>query len=147
MGGAKVVSVKENVDESPAGQLLHAFMALIAEFYRRNLATEALKGMTQKAKLGGTPGRAPMGYLNVRRTLEGREVRTVAVDPERAPMERWAFEVYFDRRMDPQAAQRGAPREGLEGAAAGQEGARPDPALPRGPHALQPLLLGLRRLR
>ena len=36
-------------------------MAGIAEFYSKNLATEALKGMTQKAKVGGTPGRAPIG--------------------------------------------------------------------------------------
>src|SRR5262249_28810247 len=56
--GAQLVSVKENIDETPVGQLLHAIMAGIAEFYSRNLATEALKGMTQKAKTGGTPGKA-----------------------------------------------------------------------------------------
>jgi hypothetical protein len=34
--------------------LLHGIMASIAEFYSRNLATEVLKGMTTKAKGGGT---------------------------------------------------------------------------------------------
>ncbi len=92
--GTQLVSVKENIDETPAGQLLHAIMAGIAEFYSRNLATEALKGMTQKAKVGGTPGRAPMGYLNTRRRIDGREVRTVVVDPDRAPLVQWAFEAY-----------------------------------------------------
>jgi site-specific DNA recombinase len=93
--GTQLVSVKENIDETPAGQLLHAIMAGIAEFYSRNLATEALKGMTQKAKVGGTPGRAPIGYLNTRRRREdGREVRTVVVDPDRAPLVQWAFEAY-----------------------------------------------------
>ena len=92
--GAQLVSVKENVDETPAGQLLHAIMAGIAEFYSRNLATEAVKGMTQKAKVGGTPGRAPIGYLNVGRRVDGREVRTVVVDPERASLVQWAFEAY-----------------------------------------------------
>ncbi len=80
--------------ETPADQLLHAIMAGIAEFYSRNLATEALKGMTQKAKVGGTPGRAPIGYLNTRRRIEGREVRVVEVDPDRAPLVQWAFEAY-----------------------------------------------------
>jgi site-specific DNA recombinase len=94
MAGAQLVSVKENIDDTPAGQLLHAIMAGIAEFYSRNLATEALKGMTQKAKVGGTPGRAPIGYLNTRRRIDGREVATVVVDPERAPLVQWAFEVY-----------------------------------------------------
>src|SRR6266702_3877683 len=84
--GAQLVSVKENIDETPAGQLLHAIMAGSAEFYSKNLATEALKGMTQKAKVGGTPGRAPIGYLNTRRRIDGREVRTVVVDPERASL-------------------------------------------------------------
>src|SRR5947209_18301693 len=92
--GTQLVSVKENIDETPAGQLLHAIMAGIAEFYSRNLATEVIKGMTQKAKIGGTPGRAPIGYLNTRRRIDGREVRTVVVDPERALLVQWAFEAY-----------------------------------------------------
>jgi site-specific DNA recombinase len=92
--GAQLVSVKENIDETPAGQLLHAIMAGIAEFYSRNLATEALKGMTQKAKTGGTPGKAPIGYLNTRQRIDGREIRVVAVDPDRAPTIQWAFEAY-----------------------------------------------------
>lgn len=42
--GAQLISVKENIDETPAGELLHAIMAGIAEFYSRNLGTEAVKG-------------------------------------------------------------------------------------------------------
>src|SRR5699024_12048130 len=35
------------------------------------------------------------GYLNVRKhTEEGREYRTVEVDPERAPLIQWAFATY-----------------------------------------------------
>src|SRR2546429_224832 len=92
--GTQLVSVKENIDETPAGQLLHAIMAGIAEFYSRNLATESTKGMTQKAKVGGTPGRAHVGYLNTRRRIDGREIRVVTVDPDRASLVQWAFEAY-----------------------------------------------------
>jgi site-specific DNA recombinase len=92
--GAQVVSVSENIDETPSGVLLHGIMASIAEFYSRNLATEILKGSTQKAKSGGTPTKAPIGYLNVREVVEGREIRTIALDPERAPLIRHAFELY-----------------------------------------------------
>lgn len=94
LAGARLISVKENVDDTAAGQLLHAIMAGISEFYSRNLATESLKGMTQKAQMGGTPGRAPIGYLNVTRRMEAREVRTIAVDPDRAPLIQWAFDAY-----------------------------------------------------
>ena len=76
----------------------------IAEFYSQNLAREIMKGSTQKAKQGGTPYRAPLGYLNSRiwvdgngRPVEngaGREVRTVTLDPERAPLVQAAFKLY-----------------------------------------------------
>jgi site-specific DNA recombinase len=93
--GAQLVSCTENIDETPSGMLLHGIMSSIAEFYSRNLATEAKKGMRQKAKNGGTPGMAPFGYLNTsERTPEGREVRTVTLDPDRAEWVRWIFERY-----------------------------------------------------
>jgi site-specific DNA recombinase len=92
--GVKLVSVSENIDESPSGLLLHGIMSSIAEFYSRNLATEAIKGSVQKAKKGGTPGRVPLGYRNVRRIIDGEEVRTVELDEERAPLMAWAFEAY-----------------------------------------------------
>ncbi len=93
--GAQLVSVTENIDETPSGMLMHGIMSSIAEFYSRNLATETRKGMAQKVKNGGTPGMAPFGYLNVRtRNEEGYEVRTVTVDPERAHHLRWIYEAY-----------------------------------------------------
>jgi site-specific DNA recombinase len=92
--GVTLVSVSENIDETPSGLLLHGIMSSIAEFYSRNLATEVIKGSVQKAKNGGTPGRAPTGYLNVRRMVDGREVRAVEVDPVRGPLMAWAFEAY-----------------------------------------------------
>ncbi len=93
--GAKLISCSENIDDSPSGMLLHGIMSTIAEFYSLNLAAEIQKGVHQKLKAGGTPKPAPLGYLNVReRSEDGREVRTIAVDPERAPLVRWAFERY-----------------------------------------------------
>ena len=92
--GAELVSVSENIDQTPSGLLLHGIMSSIAEFYSRNLATEIIKGSVQKAKNGGTPTRTPLGYLNVRRIENGYEVRTVEVDPERGPLMAWAFVAY-----------------------------------------------------
>ena len=93
--GAHLVSTSEAINSTPSGQLLHGIMASIAEFYSRNLATEVMKGMRQKAIQGGTPGRAPLGYLNQHlRDREGREVRTVVIDPDRGFHIAWAFEAY-----------------------------------------------------
>jgi len=92
--GAQLISVSENVDNTPSGQLLHGVLASINEFYSGNLAAEALKGATEKARQGGTPYRVPMGYRNVIRRYEDRELRTVELDAERAPFMRWAFTAY-----------------------------------------------------
>jgi site-specific DNA recombinase len=92
--GAQLVSVSENIDQTPSGMLLHGIMSSIAEGYSRNLGAEVSKGLTQKAEAGGTTGRAPVGYQNVIYLDHGREIRTVELDPERAPLMRWAFEAY-----------------------------------------------------
>ena len=92
--GVQLVSVTENIDETPSGILLHGIMSSIAEFYSRNLANEVIKGSTQKAKSGGTVSKAPTGYRNIRKIIDGLEVRTVEIDPERGPLMVWAFEQY-----------------------------------------------------
>ncbi|WP_442854216.1 recombinase family protein [Aeromicrobium sp. Root344] len=93
--GAQLVSCTENIDETPSGLLLHGIMSSIAEFYSRNLAAESKKGMRQKAKGGGTTGMAPFGYINSReRMADGREIKTVALDPERASWVTWLYEKY-----------------------------------------------------
>ena len=94
--GATLVSCTENIDETPSGMLLHGIMSSIAEFYSRNLANEVTKGMVQKVQAGGTPTLAPLGYINVRQIIDGREIRAVELDHEdnRAELIRWAFIAY-----------------------------------------------------
>src|SRR5665213_33129 len=91
----RLVSTTESIDQTPSGMLLHGIMSSIAEFYSRNLAAEVMKGMTQKARSGGTVGRAPLGYRNYRTVdFEGREMRTVILDEERSPLVVMAFDLY-----------------------------------------------------
>ncbi len=74
--------------------LLHGIMASMAEFYSRNLSTEAKKGIAEKAKKGGTIGYAPTGYINTTRRVGDRDAKTVVPDPQRAEHVVWAFETY-----------------------------------------------------
>ncbi|WP_394853554.1 recombinase family protein [Mycobacteroides abscessus] len=93
--GAELVSATENIDETPGGTLMHGILSSISEYFSRNLATEVLKGMDQKARDGGTPGMAPIGYLNVGKlNANNAEVRTVEIDPVRGPLIAWAFQTY-----------------------------------------------------
>ena len=90
----ELVSVTERLDETASGRLVEGIHALMAEFYSANLALEIKKGMSQKAKLGGWPSVAPLGYQNVRENIAGREVAHIVTDPERAPVITVAFDLY-----------------------------------------------------
>ena len=95
--GVTLVSTSENIDETPSGMLMHGIMSSIAEFYSRNLANEVTKGMVQKASIGGTVSRAPLGYKNVHVTDElGRVNRSVDIDADRAHLVTWAFYRYAE---------------------------------------------------
>jgi DNA invertase Pin-like site-specific DNA recombinase len=95
--GVTLVSTSENIDETPSGMLMHGIMSSIAEFYSRNLANEVTKGLVQKASVGGTVSRAPLGYKNVHVTDDvGRINRTVEIDPARAHLITWAFYRYAE---------------------------------------------------
>jgi site-specific DNA recombinase len=89
-----LISASENIDATPTGRLTHGILATLAEYESANLGLEVIKGTTQKVKMGGTPKRAPIGYLNVRELVDGIEERTVVVDPERGPLVKWAFDAY-----------------------------------------------------
>ena len=92
--GTTLVSCTENVTDTPSGRFLYNIMADMAQFYSDNLAQEVLKGLVAKARDGGTPHRAPLGYLHKREYLNGAMTSWVELDPERAPLVRWAFERY-----------------------------------------------------
>ena len=92
--GAKLVSVLENIDSTPAGRLTHGVLAAVNEFRSAGDAEKVMMGLRRKHATGGTVGKAPIGYLNTILRVDGREIRTVEVDAERAPLVKFAFEAY-----------------------------------------------------
>ncbi len=67
----------------------------MAEFYSANLATEVRKGMTQKAKQGLWPAKAPIAHLNLREQgTAKRGTAKIVLDPERALLVPEAFRMY-----------------------------------------------------
>ncbi len=89
-----LISATENIDDTPVGQLTHGILAAFNEFRSAKDGADIKYKMGEKAKRGGTLGRARLGYLNVREIFEGREVRTVALDPDRASFVLQGFELY-----------------------------------------------------
>jgi DNA invertase Pin-like site-specific DNA recombinase len=92
--GVTLISATESVDATPVGQLMHGILAAFNEYRSAKDGADIAYKMGEKAKKGGTLGIAPIGYINTIDRQDGREIRSVAVDPERAPYVRQAFELY-----------------------------------------------------
>jgi site-specific DNA recombinase len=88
-----LISAQENIDETPAGQLMHGILAAFNEYRSNADGADIRYKMGQKVKSGGTVGRTKLGYLNVREKVDTHEIRTVAIDPERAQYVQLAFEL------------------------------------------------------
>jgi site-specific DNA recombinase len=91
--GGKLESTLERIDDSPQGLLLFAIMAGVNAFRSRGDAEKVKMGHERKFADGGTNGLARIGYLNVHENVEGREVASIAPDPERADFIKLAFEL------------------------------------------------------
>lgn len=92
--GVTLISATESIDSTPVGQLMHGILAAFNEYRSREDGADIAYKMAQKAKNGGTLGKAPIGYINTLERVEGREFRGIAVDEERAPFVKLAFELY-----------------------------------------------------
>jgi DNA invertase Pin-like site-specific DNA recombinase len=68
-------------------KFVHGIQVLMAKNYVDNLSEETRKGMLEKAEQGIWPSFAPLGYLNLD--------RTIVADPSLAPIIRSIFEWYF----------------------------------------------------
>jgi site-specific DNA recombinase len=94
--GVQLVSCTENIDDTPSGKLVHGIMADIAEWYSANLSEEAKKGLRKKVEIGGTPHKAPLGYLNERlKIIElGKDIGTVKLHDTYGPIITECFKLY-----------------------------------------------------
>lgn len=72
--GVRLLSVTENIEETPSGEFIENVLVAMAQFYSSNLAEEVLKGMKEKFERGEWPVKAPIGYKNVRDDKSHSEV-------------------------------------------------------------------------
>lgn len=87
--GIDIQFAHDSIDLSSRGGRLSAdIMAIIAADYVRNLRDEVRKGFYGRLKQGLYPLPAPIGYLD-----QGKG-RPKLIDPERAPLIRYAFDRY-----------------------------------------------------
>ena len=89
-----VVSMNEQVDESPAGSLLEGIIEVIDEFYSANLSQDTIRGMKENASRGHRNGGAtPFGYRRSSTTQGATGRATLAPDEREAPLVQRAFDL------------------------------------------------------
>jgi site-specific DNA recombinase len=123
--GITLTSATENIDETPAGRLMHGMLATFAEYYSNNLATEIKKGLNQKHLNGGTPFKPPIGYLPKRTLIGSQDIRTVIVDKERAPFIQEAFDLYATGNWTTRSLAKHLESRGLRSRETPKQGSRP----------------------
>ena len=89
-----LVSITERIEETASGKLVENIFASFAEFYSSNLGAETRKGMAEKARQGGWPQFAPIGYENVKEVVAGKTISKIDIDKNRAPYIIQAFKMY-----------------------------------------------------
>ena len=92
--GVKLVSAKEDFGDGLMAEAMEAVTDVFNWLQVRMSGEDIKVKMANKVRNGGTASRAKLGYLNVRKRIEGREVRTIETDTERAPYVVMAFEAF-----------------------------------------------------
>ena len=96
--GIKLISAKEDFGEGIYADAMEAMADVFNEVEVRRNGEDIKVKMANKARNGGTVGRAKVGYLNVRISVDGRLVNTIAVDEERRHFILMAFEEFATGR-------------------------------------------------
>jgi site-specific DNA recombinase len=95
--GVSVVSINEQVDDSPTGQLLEGLIETLDEFYSANLSQDTRRGMKENAQRGHLNGaRVAYGYRATSKDFNGHSKRVMEVCPNEACAVKKAFELALD---------------------------------------------------
>ncbi len=123
--GVKLISAKEDFGDGLMAEAMEAVTDVFNWLQVRMSGEDIKVKMANKARNGGTVGRAKVGYLNVRKRIEGREVRTIETDPERAPLIVMAFEQFATGKHTVATLRVTLTQAGLRMAATAKRPARP----------------------
>ncbi|HSS34299.1 MAG TPA: recombinase family protein [Solirubrobacterales bacterium] len=95
--GVRFISVTEPIvgEDTPAAFLYESSIVSQNQYFSMQSGENVKRGLYTKAKLGGTYGFAKTGYLNhIDRLPDGRQVRTIVLDEQRAPFLTLGFELF-----------------------------------------------------
>ena len=90
----EIKSAREKFGNGPEADAMEGMTDILNELQVRKNGQDVSDKMLFKVQRGGSVGRARLGYLNTRTTVDGYLVNTIGIDPKRAPLIQWAFKAY-----------------------------------------------------
>lgn len=92
--GVRLISAKEDFGEGPHAVAMEGMLDVMNHLMNTLQGLDIQEKMRTKAINGGTLGFARIGYINARVEYEGKQINTIALDEQRAPLVLRAFELY-----------------------------------------------------
>uniref|UniRef100_UPI000685A9D7 recombinase family protein n=1 Tax=Nocardia concava TaxID=257281 RepID=UPI000685A9D7 len=92
--GVKLISAREDFGEGVYADMMAAITDIFNDTQNKLSGQDISIKLLNKAMNGGTCNRAKLGYVNARIMFEGRQVNTIKIDEERAPLVVQAWELY-----------------------------------------------------
>jgi len=92
--GIQLISINEQIEDSPSGKMLEGMLEVVDEFYSNNLASDTMRGMKENASRGFlNGGSVTFGYTPKKINVRGNLKTTYELDPNNAPIVRKVFDL------------------------------------------------------
>jgi site-specific DNA recombinase len=92
--GIQLISINEQIEDSPSGKMLEGMLEVVDEFYSNNLASDTLRGMKENASRGYLNGGSiTFGYAPKKINVDGNVKTIYEIDINNAPIVRKVFDL------------------------------------------------------
>jgi site-specific DNA recombinase len=94
--GIQVVSINEQIDDTPAGKMLEGILEVVDEFYSNNLSSDTVRGMKENASRGYyNGGIIPLGYRPKKIKVGTNNKSKYEIDPTSSKIIKDIYDMYL----------------------------------------------------
>ena len=92
--GIQLISINEQIEDSPSGKMLEGMLEVVDEFYSNNLASDTMRGMKENASRGYlNGGSVTFGYIPKKINVDGNAKTIYEIDSVNASIVRKVFDL------------------------------------------------------
>jgi site-specific DNA recombinase len=92
--GIQLISINEQIEDSPSGKMLEGMLEVVDEFYSNNLASDTMRGMKENASRGYLNGGSiTFGYASKKINIDGNVKTIYEIDPLNSTIVRKVFDL------------------------------------------------------